>query len=57
MIVYYREEVRKVSLERDRLEARVRNLEEVLQMFGPLEQSLAEYAKYQKQAEKNAAPE
>ena len=57
VIVYYREEVRKVSLERDRLEARVRNLEEVLQMFGPLEQSLAEYAKYQKQAEKNAAPE
>lgn len=56
-IVYYREEARKVNLERDRLEAQARNLEEVLQMFGPLEKTFAEYAKFQKQAEKNATPE
>jgi hypothetical protein len=54
---YLRGELGKLEIERDRLEAKVRNLEEVLQMFGPLEKTFAEYAKFQKQAEKNATPE
>ena len=54
---YLRGELGKLEIERDRLEAKVRNLEEVLEMFGPLEVSFAEYAKYKEQAEKNATPE
>jgi hypothetical protein len=54
---YLRGELGKLEIERDRLEAQVRNLEEVLQMFGPLEASFAKYATFQKQAEKNASPE
>ena len=54
---YLRGELSKIEIERDRLQAQVRNLEEILQMFGPLEKTFAEYAKFQKQAEKNAAPE
>ena len=54
---YLRGELSKIEIERDRLEAQVRNLEEILQMFGPLEKTFAEYAKFQKQAEKSAAPE
>ena len=54
---YLRGELGKLEIERDRLEAQVRNLEEVLQMFGPLEASFAKYATFKKQAEKNANPE